>query len=139
MIFQGMRQDLKKCYFNALNLSFKNIITTGRLQCCGIENRTNMAHSCRQTKKEDRHGRGKREWNRLHNTLQYLKSVSTLRLCEEFYFRFTTAIKSSICVEKSKSLFLLSHKQILVDLYTLSTVVFLRHKCQPSFCVRQNY
>ena len=34
-----------------LNLSFKNVKTAGRLKCCGMEDRTVVAHGCRKTKK----------------------------------------------------------------------------------------
>ena len=37
--------------FNALNLSFKNAITAGRLKCCGMKDRTVVAHGCRKTRK----------------------------------------------------------------------------------------
>ena len=37
--------------FNAINLSFKNVITAGRLKWCGMEDRTIVAHGCRKTKK----------------------------------------------------------------------------------------
>ena len=35
---------------NALNLSHKNVITAGRLKCCGMEDRTVVAHGCRKSK-----------------------------------------------------------------------------------------
>ena len=35
--------------FNALNLLFKNVVTAGRLKCCGMENLTVVAHGCRKT------------------------------------------------------------------------------------------
>ena len=37
--------------FNALYLLFKNEITAGRLKCCGMEDRTVVAHGYRKTKK----------------------------------------------------------------------------------------
>ena len=37
--------------FKALNLLFKNVITDGRLECFGMEDRTIVAHGCRKTKK----------------------------------------------------------------------------------------
>ena len=36
--------------FNALYLLFKNEITAGRLNCCGMEDRTIVAHGCWKTK-----------------------------------------------------------------------------------------
>ena len=38
MIFCVMR-IFKNCNYKALNLSFKNVITVGRLKCCGMEYR----------------------------------------------------------------------------------------------------
>ena len=41
--FIDFHETAKNCKFNALNLSFKNVITTGRLKCCGMEDRTVVA------------------------------------------------------------------------------------------------
>ena len=41
----------KNYNYNALNLLFKNVITAGRLKCCGMEDRTIVAHGYRKTKK----------------------------------------------------------------------------------------
>ena len=38
------RRFLKNHNFNALNVLFKNVITTERLKCCGMEDRTGVAH-----------------------------------------------------------------------------------------------
>ena len=43
--------DLKNQNFNPLNLLFKNVMTAGRLNCCGMEDRTVVAHGCWKTKK----------------------------------------------------------------------------------------
>ena len=37
--------------FNAINLLFKNVITAGRLKCCGMEDRKVVAHGCWKTQK----------------------------------------------------------------------------------------
>ena len=40
----------KKIAIYVLNLSFKNLLTTGRLKCCGMEDHTVVVHGCRKTK-----------------------------------------------------------------------------------------
>ena len=42
---------LKNHIFNELNLSFKSVIFAERLKCCGMEDRTVVAHGCQKTKK----------------------------------------------------------------------------------------
>ena len=44
----------KICNVNALNLKYKNVITFGRLKCCGMEDSTLtvVTRGCRRTKKK---------------------------------------------------------------------------------------
>ena len=50
----------KNSNFNALNLSFKNVIIIIRLECCGMEDLTIMAHGMPEDKKDNVWlGRGK--------------------------------------------------------------------------------
>ena len=53
ILYIYLLHDVVTCWifenFNTLNLFFKNLITAGRLKCCGMKDRT---HGCRKTKKQ---------------------------------------------------------------------------------------
>ena len=57
-----MWQDFKNCNFNALNLSFLNVLAAGRLKCCGMKDHTVVDHSCQKTKKIICGMEGKNGW-----------------------------------------------------------------------------